>query len=565
MVASNSQAGRRPITSFSAERTRLQEKEQLIQWLQQQNYDLQQRVMDREKQLQVMQFEVSQARQKELALRREIEQVQTQGSADADQRVEDLKNLLRTAMEQLEEATRRNEALVMALDESQAEIAKLKTRMDEVERERDNLVDIVEGSGSGGKALKELMDRNRELMDQLDRAEQLAASLSELNQEKDADIQFLRREIAAVGQERDRLMDQNLRHQQNIDELARKLEMLSNGLTAEERASLQAASPLERQENELLRAMVLKQLRRQAQVKQAKELLLGQLDQLGERSETLLSLVDDMARGSQITAEEKALFRSPQFQEILDAAAGSEVSQSGSVSLAGSGQVAGADLSGTLVYAAPRGNVPATQPNATATVSLEQQLAQIDEKARADFSQGRLEEAEIGFLEYLKHRPEDLDSLCNLGVLKTATSQLDDAAYYLEKAIAVSDESSRAHFLLGRVLYMKGDLDEALVKLEACLSLDPDNAHAHNSLGVVSSQKGWVDRAEEAFQQAVSLDPDYGDAHFNLAILYAMKESVDPNSVRRHYSRALELGVDPDPSLEAFLEKNGPVVGLLSE
>ncbi len=467
-------------------------------------------------------------------------------------------------MEQLEEATRRNEALVMALDESQSEIAKLKARMDEVERERDNLVDIVEGSGSGGKALKELMDRNRELMDQLDRAEQLAASLSELNQEKDADIQLLRREIAAVAQERDRLMEQNLRHQQNIDELSRKLEMLSNGLTAEERASLQAASPLERQENELLRAMVLKQLRRQSQVKQAKELLLGQLDQLGERSETLLSLVDDMARGSRITPEEKALFRSPQFQEILDAASDNEFSERSTLSLAGQGIAAGADLNGTLVYAAPRGANTAPDSNAVSSQPpLEIQLAQIDEKARADFSEGRLEEAELGFLEYLKHRPEDLDSLCNLGVVKTATSQLDDAAYYLEKAIAVSDESSRAHFLLGRVLYMKGDLDEALDKLEACLSLDPGNAHAHNSLGVVSSQKGWVDRAEEAFKQAVSIDPDYGDAHFNLAILYAMKETADPNSARRHYSRALELGVEPDPSLEDFLEKNGPVIGSL--
>jgi hypothetical protein len=67
--------------------------------------------------------------------------------------------------------------------------------------------------------------------------------------------------------------------------------------------------------------MVLKQLRRQAQMKQAKELLLSQLDRLGSRSDVLLGLIEDMARGSKLSDEEKALFKTPQFEEIIAAAA----------------------------------------------------------------------------------------------------------------------------------------------------------------------------------------------------------------------------------------------------
>ena len=100
--------------------------------------------------------------------------------------------------------------------------------------------------------------------------------------------------------------------------------MLSDGLTAEDKQALASATPVERQENELLRSIVLKQLRRQAQMKQAKELLLTQLDRVGARSDTLLGLVEDMARGSQLSEEEKALFKAPQFEEIIAAAGATE-------------------------------------------------------------------------------------------------------------------------------------------------------------------------------------------------------------------------------------------------
>src|SRR5690606_13838907 len=206
------------------------------------------------------------------------------GGVAAQERINELKDLLRRATEQLEEATNQNAKLVAAMEEAQEEMAKMRVRMAELERERDNLAEVVRGEGNGGKALKELMDRNRTLAEQLDRAERLAASLSELSKEKDEDIALLKSELTRIKLERDQLLSENARHQQSIEELQRKLELLSDGLTAEDKQALASASPVERQENEMLRSVVLKQLRRQAQMKQAKELLLKQLENVGARS-----------------------------------------------------------------------------------------------------------------------------------------------------------------------------------------------------------------------------------------------------------------------------------------
>lgn len=533
----------------------LSRKDSLIDWLNDENQKLRQELAQRERSLEDTKAELAQARASREELIRQIQREEQNGiGLEAQKRIDQLKSLLRDATDQLEEVTKQNEQLVAALSHSQQEMKKLRDRVDELEKERDNLAEIVRGEGNGGRALKELMQRNQELSQQLDRAEQLASSLSELNKSKDEDIALLKAEITKVKIERDQLLAENLRHQQEIESSLRKLELLSDGLTAEEKAALKTASPMERQENELLRSIVLKQLRRQAQMKQAKELLLSQLDKVGARSETLLGLVEDMATGSQLTEEEKKLFKSPQFQEIVEAATESESYEVGPPApTSGNPEVAetGDSVSATLI-------APGTGPAADGVIRNQKvsvELAQIDKSARLDFQEGRLSEAEAGFLEYLRFRPKSVSCLCNLGVLKTSLKNYSEAEYYLEKALAIDKESGLAHYLLGRVYFLQGKLDDALAKLEEGITHDPQNAKAHNSVGVISTHKGWVSRAERAFTNAVSIDPKYGDAHFNLAVLHATKDNPDPKAAEKHYFEALHLGVPRDAEIEEFLKE----------
>jgi len=527
----------------------LEKKDSLIEWLNLKNQELRQQLTNRESELQRARGDLEMARANYAQMLRNQKQAEAQGGSNLKADVEQWKGMAKEALAELQRVTGLNEELVDDLDKSKGEIAQLQGRMVELERERDNLVEVVRGEGNGGKALKELMDRNQKLAQQLDRAEKLASSLSELSKEKDEDIALLKSEITKIKIERDQLVSENMRHQQSIDDLQKKLELLSDGLTAEEKNALVQASPMERRENELLRSVVLKQLRRQAQMKQAKELLLRQLGKLGTRSDTLLGLVEDMARGSQLTDEEKALFKSPQFQEIVIAATEeppTSADDDAPVSDAGT-----ATMSATLI--AP-GNGPAPG-GVIREQKVTVELSQIDKSARLDFKEGRLSEAEAGFLEYLRYRPQSVSCLCNLGVLKIAMKNFSESEYYLNKALAIESTSGLAHYLLGRTYFLQNKLDEALQSLEEGLTYDPQNAKAHNCVGVISTRKGWVERAQRAFTNAVSIDPEFGDAHFNLAVLFATREQPDAKSAGKHYFRALHLGVPRDSTIEGFLEE----------
>jgi TolA-binding protein len=191
---------------------------------------------------------------------------------------------------------------------------------------------------------------------------------------------------------------------------------------------------VERQENELLRSIVLKQLRRQAQMKQAKELLLTQLDRVGARSDTLLGLVEDMARGSQLSEEEKALFKAPQFEEILAAAsAAGGASVPVPADAADAVQAANTAVMSATLIAPGNGPSPAgvSPDGVIEKQKLTVELAQIDKAARLDFKEGRHAEAEAGFLEYLRYLPQNVPCLCNLGVLKITMKNYSEAEYYL--------------------------------------------------------------------------------------------------------------------------------------
>jgi tetratricopeptide (TPR) repeat protein len=519
-------------------------KDALIDWLNQKNNELKSELALHERELQQARRDRDQALAQAARNRAELVAAEQAGGAGLEQKVAYYKNAYAEAMTLLDEANARNEALLGQLESSKVEREKLLARVADLERERDSLVEVVQGGGNGGSALKELMDRNRQLTEQLDRAEQLATSLSELNQEKDSDIALLKSEITKIKGERDQLLAENLRHQQSIEDLQRKLEMLSDGLSAEDKLALSQASPVERQENELLRSIVLTKLRREAQMKAAKEMLLAQLEKVGVRSDILLGLVEDMAQASQLTDEEKNLLRLPEFPEVADIA-----TQEGAPSSGGGG---GVSLSATLLAPASPG---AVSPTLVRDQAIEVELAQIDKSARLDFQEGRYDEAESGFLEYLRYEPRSVPCLCNLGILKIAMKNYQESEYYLNKAIALEKTSGLAHYLLGRTYFLQNRLDEALTRFEEGLTYDPQNAKAHNCVGVISTRKGWLTRAERAFTNAVSIDPEFGDAHFNLALLHVSKEQPDAKSAEEHYFKALHLGVPRDAKIETFLEQ----------
>jgi Flp pilus assembly protein TadD len=103
--------------------------------------------------------------------------------------------------------------------------------------------------------------------------------------------------------------------------------------------------------------------------------------------------------------------------------------------------------------------------------------------------------------------------------------------------------------LLGISAYEREQLDAAHAHLAQAVLYAPKNAQAHQYLGVTLGRKGWYSAGEEELRRALAINPKFGDAHYNLAVLCMERIPAAVELARRHYSKALELGVPPDPEL----------------
>jgi Flp pilus assembly protein TadD len=175
------------------------------------------------------------------------------------------------------------------------------------------------------------------------------------------------------------------------------------------------------------------------------------------------------------------------------------------------------------------------------------------------FKMQRYDEAADKYQSIIDKYPESLYAWSNLGVVRFQQGKLPEALRALQQAVKLSPTDAFSYSNLGIVYYQMGQYENAISALERALALDPSNAKSHNYLGCACSQKGWTEVAEKEFLKAIEIDDTFGDAHFNLALVYATEKPPSLEMARRHYKRALELGIAQDPRLEKLLQMNGGV------
>ena len=173
------------------------------------------------------------------------------------------------------------------------------------------------------------------------------------------------------------------------------------------------------------------------------------------------------------------------------------------------------------------------------------------------FKMQRYDDASAKYQEIIDKYPDSLYAWSNLGVVRFQQGKLPEALKALQRAVSLSPTDAFSYENLGIVYYQMGQYENAISALERALALDPQNAKSHNYLGCACSQKGWSEVAEKEFLKAIELDDTFGDAHFNLALVYATEKPPSLEMARRHYKRALELGIAPDPRLEKLLQMDG--------
>jgi Flp pilus assembly protein TadD len=170
------------------------------------------------------------------------------------------------------------------------------------------------------------------------------------------------------------------------------------------------------------------------------------------------------------------------------------------------------------------------------------------------FAQGKFDDAAAKYQTILNTYPDSLYALSNIAVVRFQQQNYKEAEVYLRKAVQQSPQDAFSHSILGISLYQQGKYDEAVQMLSRAIALDPNDPKTRNYLGISASQKGWQEAAEQECRKAIELDPNYGDAHFNLAVIYATQKPPSLELARRHYNRAVELGIPRDQQLEGMIK-----------
>ena len=207
-------------------------------------------------------------------------------------------------------------------------------------------------------------------------------------------------------------------------------------------------------------------------------------------------------------------------------------------------------------------SAPANSPSGTAQEyaskpRLPDDMRDTAQQAADLFKMQRYDDASAKYQEIIEKYPDSLYAWSNLGVVRFQQGKLPEALKALQQAVKLSPTDAFSYSNLGIVYYQMNQYENAISALERALALDPTNAKSHNYLGCACSQKGWTEVAEKEFLKAIEIDDTFGDAHFNLALVYATEKPPSMEMARRHYKRALELGIGPDPRLEKLLQLDG--------
>ena len=389
-------------------------------------------------------------------------------------------------------------------------------------------------AGADEEELKRLAAENERLQTRLAEAEAAVSNKGG----RDAATAALQGELNAVNDRLLRAEADVARRDARIEELVRQLDETSGELA---RLKLLPIPSAEEQrllaENDLLRGIILRQIKMQNRRDEAFAAVEAELAGLKVESATLAGHLKVLATPVlELSPEERSLFKDPVSLLTETAPSAMEV-----------------DLAITMPTAEESvRNLQAGSPQGASALTPE--ARELVRTAQDFFNDKNYEDAEKVYQEIAGMMPENYFVLSNLGAVQIESGKLSAAEVALGRAIELSPDDSFARTHLGIAYSRQGRFEEARAALTAAIELNPQDAIAYNYLGVCLAQQGLRDDAETNLKKAIELSPEYANAHFNLAVLYATTKPPAFELARQHYDRATQLGAAPDDSLERLIQ-----------
>jgi len=441
------------------------------------------------------------------------------------------------------------------LNDALAQAATLRQRLDAAERELSNVK-----SSNLEERMATILEENKSLKTKLADAEERVKSLQS-GGDSSTSVPLLKDQLKKVQDQLAYLQAENQAFRATTNDLKSQLETAQQKLALADQQSAQIANnDSTRQENEVLRGIVTRQLQEQARRDAAKRLADEEIGNLKIKSDILRQQLDILSSPIiTLNPEERALLRlnttavTPVPDEApapAPAPADSGVPAMSQNFEAKKDIPAPSSSAPSASPAAPSSAAPA--PDVANKARVPDDMRPIAQQASDAFSKGQFDAAADAYSKIVQKYPDSLYAWSNLGVVRFQQQRYPEAEKALKEAIRLNPNDAFSHSILGIVYYQQNRFDEAIDMLTRATTLDPNDARTRNYLGIACSQKGWQEAAEKQLRKAVEIDPSLGDAHFNLAVIYATQKPPSRELARKHYQKALDLGIPKDPQLEKF-------------
>jgi len=432
-------------------------------------------------------------------------------------------------------------------DEAVARTKKIKDNSEAIERLTQEKEDLEKSFAKEKKALEtklakatdpekleKLAAENKDLAARLEESEKKLAEAAKKPEESEKALADLRSEVNSLN---DRLLESQAQiasRDDQIKALAKQLDE-SSGEAARLKLNPQPSSDEKRTmvENDLLRTIILRQIKDQAERDAASGELEKEIQNLQIKSDNITRQIDVLRRPAfRLSDDEKLLFKEP---------------------IAMLHEADPSSLSVTMAVAKPANGFPVPTP-AEGPESLPDATRDMVDQARKLFDQHRFEDAEKLYQQIVEVAPNNYFALSNLGVTQIQARKLSAAEVALKKAIDINPKDAFAATNLGVVYCKQGRFDDAIASLQEAAATDDKDYIAFNYLGICYGEKGQKQDAEESFLRSIGIRDEYPDAHFNLAVLYATAQPPRLEEAKKHYEKALQHGSEPDPSLEQLFQ-----------
>ena len=415
-----------------------------------------------------------------------------------------------SAITQRDDAVKQRETAVKERDAASARSLGLQAEVDDLKKK------------TGSAEMKRLIAENERLKKEIVEAQKQVEALKADVGRKDQEIVALRGQLTGLQGQLTELRKESATYQTQVAELTKQLKEVQSGMDTKV-----ATTPELTQENEMLRGIIMRQLRTQHRQQATKDLMIAELQKMESASNDLVKQVEEMKNARMIlTPEEEKLFSDPAVRELLGPKG----------------------VQATLIAnATPDSDKKAAPP---APTSVEKLISQANES----YMNKEFEGAAKSYQDALRAEPKNVTALIGLGITRQRENKHADAEVSLQKALAYDPTNEPAAFALGVTYFKQERWKDAMTYFEKSLAKRPDNASGRHYLGIIATKLNLIERAEREFKMALAIDPAYGEAHFNLAVLYITWDPPQWDKARVEYDEAIKMGVRPDKNLEKLLE-----------